>query len=416
MTKVHKVRQPQCFDRFRCIGAACEDTCCVGWGVYVDRETWEKYQNLPGPRVAGKALTSLVEINPARTSSSDYAKFRMEGAGCPALHEGWCSIQQTMGEPFIPDLCSTYPRVVTVIGGVVEKPLHLSCPEAARLVLSDPDAMAFHERMEAELPHRAGSVAEIAGDTDGRLHRVRAVIIEAIGERSLPLGQRIVSLGLIMDSLANVDTMRAVTVLEDYLGNLRQGMYGDALAQQKGDPAFQLETVLELVVTRIGSDYTAPRFRECFSDLMNGLAWTPDSTMEELADRYCLSSQRYFLPFVHRHQHLLENYLVNYIFRTVFPFRRKLPDQKFAIDSGRESLRNSFFLLAVHYAVVRTLLIGAAALYKDSLSVDHAVKLVQSYSKAFLHSSSFEMVAIEYLEKNVGDPSGRIGALVMETS
>jgi hypothetical protein len=65
---------------------------------------------------------------------------------------------------------------------------------------------------------------------------------------------------------------------------------------------------------------------------------------------------------------------------------------------------------------VRTLLIGAAALYKDSLSVDHAVKLVQSYSKAFLHSSSFEMVAIEYLEKNVGDPSGRIGALVMETS
>jgi lysine-N-methylase len=304
--------------------------------------------------------------------------------------------------------------VITAIGGVVEKSLHLSCPEAARLVLNDPEAMAFHERMEEGLPHRAGSVAEIAGDPDGRQHRVRAVIIEAIGERSLPLGQRIVSLGLVMDSLADVDAIRAVTVLEDYLGNLRQGTYRDALAQKKGDPAFQLETVLDLVVTRLGSDYTAPRFRECFTDLMNGLAWTPDSTMEELADRYCFSSQRYFLPFVHRHPHLLENYLVNYIFRTVFPYRRKLPDRKFIIDSGRESLRNAFLLLAVHYAIVRTLLIGMAALYKDSLSVDHVVKLVQSYSKTFLHSISFETVMIEYLEKSVGDAASRIAALVMD--
>jgi lysine-N-methylase len=416
MTKAHKVRQPQCFDGFRCIGAACEDTCCVGWGVYVDRDTWDKYQNLPGHRVADKALTSLVEINPARTSSADYAKFRMDGASCPALHEGWCSIQRTLGEPFLPDLCSTYPRVVTVMGGVVEKSLHLSCPEAARLVLSDPEGMAFHERIEEALPHRAGSVGEIAGDPDGHLHRVRALVIEAIRERSLPLGQRIVSLGLVMESLADVDTIRAVTVLEDYLGNLRQGSYTDALAQQNGDPTFQLETVLELVVTRMGSDYTSPRFRECFSDLMNGLAWTPDSTMEELADRYCLSTQRYLLPFVRRHPHLLENYLVNYIFRTVFPYRRKLPDRKFSIDFGRESLRNAFLLLAVHYAIVRTLLIGMAALYKDNLSVDRVVKLVQSYSKTFMHSSSFETVAIEYLGNAVGDPSGRIGALVMEIS
>jgi lysine-N-methylase len=416
ISKAHKVRQPQCFDRFRCIGAACEDTCCVGWGVYVDRETWEKYQNLSGLRVADKALTSLVEINPARTSSADYAKFRMDGASCPALQEGWCSIQRTLGEPFLPDLCSTYPRVVTVMGGVVEKSLHLSCPEAARLVLSDPEAMAFHERIEEALPHRAGSVGEIAGDPDGRLHRVRTLVIEAIRERSLPLGQRIVSLGLVIESLADADTIRAVTVLEDYLGNLRQGLYTDALAQQNGDPAFQLETVLELIVTRMGSDYTAPRFRECFSDLMNGLAWTPDSTMEELADRYCISTQRYFLPFLRRYPHVLENYLINYIFRTVFPYRRKLPDRKFAIDSGRESLRNAFLLLAVHYAIVRTLLIGMAALYKDNLSVDRVVKLVQSYSKTFMHSSSFETVAIEYLDKNAGDPSGRIAALVMEIS
>src|ERR1700721_2586267 len=84
MLNVRKVRQPQCFDRFRCTGADCEDTCCAGWGLPVDQETYEKYQNLPGHRIAGKALGNLVEINPAPSSSRNYAAFRLEKERCPA--------------------------------------------------------------------------------------------------------------------------------------------------------------------------------------------------------------------------------------------------------------------------------------------------------------------------------------------
>ena len=54
-----------------------------------------------------------------------------------------------------------------------------------------------------------------------------------------------------------------------------------------------------------------------------------------------------------------------------------------------------------------------AALHKDHLNV-HVVKLVQSYSKAFLHSSSFEVAAIEYLEKNIGDAARKVAELVMD--
>ncbi len=32
---------------FRCIGPACEDTCCQGWNVPIDQAAYEKYQNLP---------------------------------------------------------------------------------------------------------------------------------------------------------------------------------------------------------------------------------------------------------------------------------------------------------------------------------------------------------------------------------
>jgi lysine-N-methylase len=415
MPNVHTVRQPRCFDGFRCVGAECEDSCCTGWVIPVDRKTYENYQNSPAHRIAGKSLSGLVEINPSSSSSKDYAKFRMKEACCPALHEGLCSIQQTLGEPWIPDLCSTYPRVLTVVGGVMEKSFNLSCPEAARRVLNDPDAMVFHDRVEEALPHRAGSVTTIAGDPDDRLHQVRARVIDVIRERSVPLWERIVSLGFAMDGLAGVDPADAAPILENHLEKLRRGVFRNALAARKSDPVFQLETVLELVVTRIGSDYTPPRFIECYSDFMRGLAWTADSTTEEFAAHYDISFRTYFLPFVHHHEHLFENYLVNYIFRTVFPYRRKLPDQRFAIDSGRESLKNALLLLSIHYAIVRTLFIGMAALYKDNLSVDHFIKLVQSYSKAFLHISSFERVAFEYFEKNVEEPENGMALLVMDT-
>src|ERR1019366_5517509 len=147
----------------------------------------ERYQN-PLLRVADKPLSSLIEINPARSGAGDYAKIRMdEQATCPALHQGLCSIQQTFTELYIPDLCSTYPRVLTMTGGALEKSLHLSCPEAARLVLNDPDAMVFHERIEEGLAYRPGSVTPVAGDPDDRLYQVRTLVIEVIRERSLPL-------------------------------------------------------------------------------------------------------------------------------------------------------------------------------------------------------------------------------------
>src|SRR5579871_681213 len=249
---VRKVRQPKSFDRFRCIAADCEDTCCVGWGIPVDQETYDKYQNLPGHRIADKALSSLVEINPATSSTGDFAKLRLEGGRCPALHKDLCAIQQILGESYLPDLCNGYPRVLNAIGSAVERSLHLSCPEAARLVLNDPGAMVFHERTEERLTHRSSSFNLIAGDPEDRLYQIRTLLIEWIQERSLPIWQRIVCLGFAIDRLAGVDLVRAAAVLENCLKSLRRSSFDGMFT---ADPVFQMETVLDLVVARIGTDY-----------------------------------------------------------------------------------------------------------------------------------------------------------------
>jgi lysine-N-methylase len=299
-------------------------------------------------------------------------------------------------------------------GRALERSLHLSCPEAARLILGDPEAMVLHERLEECLPHRAGSLAVVAGTVDERLIPVRALVIEMIEERSLPLWQRVVSVGLAVDRIAGADTTTAVGILEGCLGDLRQGLFRGIVARPENAPAFHLETVMEMIIARLRADYTSPRFLDCYSEFMRGLAWTSESTMEELAARYRRASESHFRKFVSSHEHLFENYLINYVFRTLFPYGRKQPNQTFAIDSGRASMNKAFLLLATHYAIVRTVLIGMAALHKDDLCIDHAVKLVQSYSKAFLHSSSFGAIAIEFLGKNVEFSTQGVAALVMD--
>ena len=32
--------------QFKCIGGECEDTCCAGWSVSIDKKTYKKYTNL----------------------------------------------------------------------------------------------------------------------------------------------------------------------------------------------------------------------------------------------------------------------------------------------------------------------------------------------------------------------------------
>lgn len=406
-----RVLQPQYFEHFRCIGADCEDTCCEGWGVVVDRETYEKYQDPRAGQIEGQALSSLVEINPVSGSSNDHAKMRLAGTRCCALREGLCSIQQTLGESYIPDMCSSFPRVLNVAGDVVERSLHLSCPEAARLALTDPGAMTFQERTVEGLPHRAGSLSLVGGTLDDASGEVRSLMIRVIRERSRPLWMRIASLEFAIDELARAQAKPAGTIVEDHLTRLRQGEFDGILSTHAAAPAAQFEAVVELIVTRLGIEYTAPRFVECYGEFMRGLGWTSESTMEQLAGRYQDALQGYYLPFVQRHEYFFENYLVNYMFRTLFPYGRKQANMGFVIDRSEESMRDAYLLFAAHYAIIRTVLIGMAALHEHDLNMDHALKLVQSCSKAFQHSSSFSGVVLQFLKQNTAPA---IAVLVMD--
>ena len=137
-----KLFAPTYYKTFRCIADACEHSCCIGWEIDIDEQTLKKYKQLKdgyGPAV----LESI--------SFEGTPHFRLcEGDRCPHLDErGLCKIILGVGEEYLSHICREHPRFYNFTS-VAEVGVGMSCPEAARLILSSPDFAEMEEIGEVE--------------------------------------------------------------------------------------------------------------------------------------------------------------------------------------------------------------------------------------------------------------------------
>ena len=394
-----KLLQPGYFDTFRCIGSACEDTCCVGWIVHVDKPTFDKYQACSDPQL-GPSLRTLITINEKGSTDDDYAKIVFTAAGCSFLAEGLCSIQQRLGESYLSDMCATYPRVMNRAGEILQRSLDLSCPEAARVALLNPSPMKFHEQEykdDGSIRLANSPSLDISSLKDSpepyRFFRdVRRLVISVLQNRSYPIWKRLFMLGCLCEKLSEPNAFHP------YIEGLNGGALDHLLSQcSPHPPAVQLEAVLDLIVARISSDASSPRFLECYREFMSGIQWTSKSTMDEIGSRYAEAHSQYYVPFMSSHEHILEHYLVNYANRTLFPFGLPESNQRLSVDRGPSPIAAQYMLMVAHYAVMRTLLIGMAGFHKSAFGVDQVIKLIQSCAKTFEHSTTYPGQAIKML-------------------
>jgi lysine-N-methylase len=93
--------------------------------------------------------------------------------------------------------------------------------------------------------------------------------------------------------------------------------------------------------------------------------------------RYAEGYAKYYAPFMEHHSYIMENYLVNHIFRSGFPF---YSGPKLASNPLKE-----YLFMCLEFSAIKGLLIGAAAHYGEEFSAEHVVKIVQSVVKALEH-------------------------------
>lgn len=162
-----ELRKPDFYDIFRCIAGRCPDSCCKEWDVDVDDASAARYRALPG--ALGERLRSVLK------DTRWGVQMAAENGRCPMWRDdGLCRIQAELGEDALCDVCREFPRLRHDYGDFVELGLELSCPEAARLILTAPDAPAIR------IPAPGGGQPDYDGADMALLKQTRATALELL--------------------------------------------------------------------------------------------------------------------------------------------------------------------------------------------------------------------------------------------
>jgi lysine-N-methylase len=132
---------------------------------------------------------------------------------------------------------------------------------------------------------------------------------------------------------------------------------------------------------------------------MNGLEWGAESTMEQLKARYLDIHTQCYEPFLDAHGHMLEHYLVNYVYRGLFPFGPQQSTYALRAQRFRGTIHDEFILMAVYYGLIETLLVGLAGFYKEAFGAEHVIRVIYTTTRTFEHSLTFPERILKTLEE-----------------
>ena len=123
------LRVPEYYDEFSCIASRCKDSCCAGWEIDIDDESYEYYRSVEGP--FGDRLRESMFV----AEDGGY-RFKLKGPKrCAMLNDNnFCDLYTALGEEALCEVCTEYPRFSLVYGQVEQKALSLSCEEVGRIL------------------------------------------------------------------------------------------------------------------------------------------------------------------------------------------------------------------------------------------------------------------------------------------
>lgn len=122
-------------EEFKCIGGKCPHTCCRGWQIPVDSETYGRYLAIPGNR--GKLMRGAIKNGSPKV-------IRKILGNCPFFtRDRLCRHQKNNQEFLMPVICRNFPRHVADFGEFREGTLELACPVTAKLFYENPGRRKF---------------------------------------------------------------------------------------------------------------------------------------------------------------------------------------------------------------------------------------------------------------------------------
>ena len=372
---------PKYVTQFRCIGSNCSDTCCAGWGISIDQETFKDYRRVVHPTLKPLIRLHLKQVDNASFANHGKLGLRASDSHC-GLHsdDQSCAVQTYLGEEHLSDTCYIFPRTVNRLHDHFEQTLTLSCPEAARLALTQDNAFEF---VSAEFTSRVSTVQAVIA-THGfdflAFEEVRAFCIRIFQTASLSNTERLAVLGWLCSQLDALVASNSHANVHGLVEELTEIIENDGLKPIVSQLANQHTVSVTLFSILFGAKLgngNNDNQREVFKWVRMGLGINTSEALDltALEENYLLGRTR-LAECGDLFEKTLNRYLLNDLVREIFPW-----NQSTAMRHYRR--------LLMRFGILRLMMCGVAACHEKPLNEKIMTQVVQVFCRLFQHSDKF---------------------------
>jgi lysine-N-methylase len=367
--------EPQFVEKFACVGSACPEHCCGGWNIQLDKKSANRY--LQAKRIDIRALATE-HISVTKKSVANWAQIKLDASGqCGFLDEKkLCKIHAGLGASALSHTCSTYPRVSIQKRRDEFNTLTLSCPEAARLLLTHPDGMQVQEK---QLLRQLFNSAPEYQDAEKLLNLMCSLLMAKCG---VQVEQGLYAIALLCLKLDKVslDNADDVAQLENTFLALSDSLEkGEVVAHMHAiEPHYLLHYALlnnmqHFIQLRPGSRGFATFSRYLQLLNLDALQDQDDASKSQLMAENSLLWQQKVLPLLQDSPWLIGNY-----------FQYRIYHDRFPSLTSREPL-SALYLLTSEWLMIKNLLV-AQVKSTGELSQDDVVNIIYSFHSLTKHN------------------------------
>ncbi|HBJ2620964.1 TPA: flagellin lysine-N-methylase [Clostridium botulinum] len=394
MKKSVKIIYPSYIDKFQCIGGKCEDNCCIGWDIDIDKETFKRYHKVKDETMK-KMFQKNVHNNKFCTNENlDYGRIKLNKAKrCPFLDdENYCLIQGKFGEDYLSSVCTQFPRVLNKVDDHYEICLDSACPEAARIILSSKEKIDFKESEKSLGKYTMSGVldtrlSEFKNTPIKYFKEIRDFSIKIIQNRKLNISSRLYVLGDFLNKLEDLEIHKIKEFINKYDIEVESKNYKRERMNYALQVSFFKNVVDSLdIVNEIDSD----KFKNYTKELLKGYNIKDNNSVIENADEYINAFERYAETYIENNSYIFENYFVNFIYNNLFPF------------SESDYMFEGYIMLLFRYSLMRFYLVGKY-IYNEKDSKEDMIEFIQVFIKAVEHDKNYRSEILEYIKENSFD-------------
>ncbi|MGL6104483.1 flagellin lysine-N-methylase [Romboutsia sp.] len=374
-----KVLVPEYYNEFKCIGNKCEDHCCKGWSITIDKDTYMKYKKTKNVEFRNK-LNNSINRNRKSGSESSYGKIKLIDDVCPMFsEEGLCEVYINLGPDNMCNTCKTYPRTYNKVDDIIEKSLTLSCIEVAKKALLKESGIEFNLDLDETEDIRISKSIKVEKSKkleEKYFNELRVFCISLIQNRKYTIEERLAILGLFFNHINNnkEENNLITDSIDSYTRNIENGVYSGLL--NKFDLENKVDAQLEFLTSTFAklinnNKITNERYRNNLKNIIDTLKLN-DGDVEDTKTKFIEAYDKYYKTFIRNKEYILENYLVNYMFSNLFPL-----SEMYLLDT--------YLNMMVQFSILKMNIIGVCAHYKEDMDIDKLLVLIQSFTMSLGH-------------------------------